>query len=399
MSPGASPGVHGAALPIVVGMARPGCPRTRCAASRTGLSLVEVLCGLAVSSVLVGGIGSALVLSGQAIPSRTSSAPLHVVSSARTVDGVAAELRYAIDVIELGVHAVTFRVHDRDGDGEPETIRYAWSGTPGDPLTRAVNLSDAESIVPEVDDLAFTYQRRTETATTETSVTTTSPEALLASFTGWTGITPVQSQLQVTATTWLVELASLNIASMPADAKNLTITQVRMKLKKPSSGGADVTVGVHLPDAAGSNVPQSTPVGTPATVPLAAMTTSFAWVSASPIGAVFATPVTEIIIVLKGTSTGGSGFGQYANTTSAPADANVMRWTTTSGSSWLPSGSQQANDAYFEVYGTYEVLQTQSVSSQKHHLVEVGVELAATESAPRVRTTAHILNEPRVPAP
>lgn len=399
MSARARPSERGGAAPPPGIRAEHAGARARRGATRPGLSLVEVLCGIAVSSVLVGGIGGALVLTSQAIPSRMSNDPVHIVSSADAADGVAAELRYAVSFSEMGTNAVTFRVHDRDGDGEPETIRYAWSGTPGDPLTRAVNQSVAAPVVPAVDDAVFTYQRRTETATTETNAATTSPETLLASFTGWSGITPTQSQLQVTATTWLAERAPLNIASIPADATNLTITQVRVKLKKPSSGGADVTLGVHLPDAAGSSIPQPTPVGTPATVPLAALTTSFAWVTASPTGAVFPTPVAEIIIVLKGTSTGGSGIGQYANSTSAPADANVMRWTTTSGSTWLPSSNPQSNDAYFEVYGTYEVVQTQSVSSETHHLVGVGVELAATESAPRVRTTARILNEPLVPAP
>ena len=50
-----------------------------------------------------------------------------------------ADLEFALAFSEKTDHALTFTVPDRDGDFISETIRYAWSGTPGDPLTRQYN--------------------------------------------------------------------------------------------------------------------------------------------------------------------------------------------------------------------------------------------------------------------
>jgi len=68
----------------------------------------------------------------------------------QVLDKFVADVEHAISFSERTANAVTFTVPDRDGNGLPDTIRYAWSGTPGDPLTYEYNGSVAEKIAVDV---------------------------------------------------------------------------------------------------------------------------------------------------------------------------------------------------------------------------------------------------------
>lgn len=93
--------------------------------------------------VVMGGLTSALVLAAHALPGGQSTTQTRTGVS-EALDGLAAELLYATSVTKSPgpavTRAVTFTVADRNhGDPGPETIRYAWAGTEGDPLTRQYN--------------------------------------------------------------------------------------------------------------------------------------------------------------------------------------------------------------------------------------------------------------------
>ena len=102
-------------------------------------TLVELMTTMLIMVVVMGGLTSALVLAAHALPGgqRTTQTRTRV---SEALDGWAAELLYATSVTENSGNAVTFTVADRNhGDPGPETIRYAWAGTKGDPLTRQYN--------------------------------------------------------------------------------------------------------------------------------------------------------------------------------------------------------------------------------------------------------------------
>lgn len=115
--------------------------------------------GLVSSSLLVAGLASALYISSQALdvdksPSRQSATASEVLGE------LAADLALARSFSERTATAVTFTVPDRDGDLDPETIRYAWSGTPGDPLTYQYNGGTASVLASDVQSLNFTALTR-----------------------------------------------------------------------------------------------------------------------------------------------------------------------------------------------------------------------------------------------
>lgn len=119
--------------------------------SRAGYTLAELVVALLGASVLMVGLSSTLFIALQA--SDTSTTP-----TTATIDGnealseLLSDMEFALSFSEQTATAITFSVPDRDGDSNPETIRYAWSGTPGDPLTRQYNGGTVATLVDNVHD-------------------------------------------------------------------------------------------------------------------------------------------------------------------------------------------------------------------------------------------------------
>ena len=124
--------------------------------SRHGLTLIELLASIAIMTIVLGAVSSALVLATAAIPTRRDPNQRRM-EAAEVVDQMAGDLRMAIHLVERSATAVTFTVADRDVDEAPETIRYAWSGTEGDPLEHTYNSGSAVPILGDVTTFDLTY--------------------------------------------------------------------------------------------------------------------------------------------------------------------------------------------------------------------------------------------------
>ena len=61
---------------------------------------------------------------------------------------------------------MTFTVADRTGDSAADTIRYAWSGVAGDPLTRQINAGTAVTVAANVQSLQLSYDSRSASGQT-----------------------------------------------------------------------------------------------------------------------------------------------------------------------------------------------------------------------------------------
>jgi len=129
---------------------------------RSAFTLIEAVAAMAIMVVLLGGMSSAVFIAARAIDDGQAPATL-TADAADVVAMVSADLTFAIEFRELTTTAVTITVPDRDGDGVAEQIRYAWSGTPGDPLTRAYNSGLPIAIADRVDELSFGHLLRTIT--------------------------------------------------------------------------------------------------------------------------------------------------------------------------------------------------------------------------------------------
>ena len=117
------------------------------ARSRTGYTLFELMASLASASIILGGLSSSIYIASRGLDQDGTA---QRADADQVLDKLVADVEHAQSFSERTANAVTFTVPDRDGNGLPDTIRYAWSGTPGDPLTYEHNGSAAETIAEDV---------------------------------------------------------------------------------------------------------------------------------------------------------------------------------------------------------------------------------------------------------
>ncbi len=130
---------------------------------RRAYSLVELLVASAVSTLLLAGMASSIYIASQALDIDQGTSAVRS-ANLRAIDQVLRDVRHALAFTERTATTMTFAVPDRDGDGANETIRYAWSGIAGDPLTYELNGASGGPLIRRVDNIDFTYLTRTMTA-------------------------------------------------------------------------------------------------------------------------------------------------------------------------------------------------------------------------------------------
>jgi len=131
---------------------------------RLAFTLLETLTATVCTAVLMAGLASCLVIAGHVFD-EDRMALIQQTRVSEPVDRMLSQMRYATGFSERTAHAVTFAVPDQDGDDLAESIRYAWSGTPGDPLTMVYNGGSPAVLVPAVQDLDLAFSTRTLTGT------------------------------------------------------------------------------------------------------------------------------------------------------------------------------------------------------------------------------------------
>ncbi|MGE3316529.1 MAG: carbohydrate binding domain-containing protein [Planctomycetaceae bacterium] len=121
---------------------------------RRGYTLLEMLVASVSATFLVVGLASAMFVAARGTDP-TLSAHEAALQGDTAMTDLIADLTLAESFSEKTTTAVTFVVPDRNNDGIPETIRYAWSGTPGDPLTRQYNGGAVATVVANVHEFQF----------------------------------------------------------------------------------------------------------------------------------------------------------------------------------------------------------------------------------------------------
>lgn len=104
---------------------------------------------MAVMTVLMGGIASAMILASRAVPDVET--PLKARADGyHSADGLAGELFAAQAITSRTATVVEFTVADRNADAVAETIRYSWSGVAGQPLTRRYNNGTIDTVLENI---------------------------------------------------------------------------------------------------------------------------------------------------------------------------------------------------------------------------------------------------------
>ena len=130
--------------------------------SRRAFTLIEMVVSVLAGSILITGMASAIYMATSA--SDRGKGLETSVNAALAMNQMSVDLAEALVFHERGTTAVEFDVSDRDGDGNPERVRYEWSGVAGDPLQVVVNAEPASAILPDVSHLNLKYAYRSTTA-------------------------------------------------------------------------------------------------------------------------------------------------------------------------------------------------------------------------------------------
>lgn len=126
---------------------------------RSGFTLAELFASMTIMVILMGAMTSTILIASHAIPDSEDVA-VKKSDAMDVVDQMAGELFYATSITEETASAVTFTVADRGhGSVGPELIRYEWSGTPGDPLTRQYNSETVVTVCEEVKQFSLEFVR------------------------------------------------------------------------------------------------------------------------------------------------------------------------------------------------------------------------------------------------
>lgn len=199
------------------------------------LSLIELLVAMAMSSTVLLGAVAAIGIGGRAFKSAADG-----VRSASSTDALAqmsADVELALTFTEATGSAVSFYVPDRTGDGAPELIRYAWSGTDGDPLTRSMNGSTPVPIMPGVARLSLDYV--VATVQGQPTFAVAPPPAPADELLFERQFTDSGATHTLGATSWVAAIVSPSISG-----SRFRVTRVRIPMMA-ASGGGPVTVSLH----------------------------------------------------------------------------------------------------------------------------------------------------------
>ena len=340
-----------------------------------GFSLVEMVICLAVVTVLTVGMASSLVLATRALPHHQHPAGA-TIQTAEALQQLRDDLRTAVELTVSQAHRVTLTLPDRDGDGRPEVITYAWSATPGDPLTRTANDQTPVTLLESAADftLAYTTQSRSQSYPGPALV---SSEQLLGSFV--TNDTSNTYDHKLNDKEWIGTLLQ---PSLPAEADSWTVTRAMFYGNK--SGGSGSTVTFELRESS-SGLPNSDPLAS--TTRLEATMNGWNWYDATFNAPDFA-PGQQIAVVLANYGGGDAGVWSYYATDLPPSQ--MFRGDGANG--WTTGSSTEELQHY--IYGTYQSL-GQDWTHTRHHVTAVDLRLVHGQTdAPTQRLRLPLPNAP-----
>ena len=357
--------------------------RLRAPTRRSGFTLIELVASMAIGFLLLGGMASAILIASHALPGRNTTTDA-ILRASDVVEQIAGELHCAVTFTQRSATIVEMNVPDRNADLAPETIRYAWSGTRGDPLTRQYNGGTVVNVAEDVQEFQLDYDLKT-ISQEGSPIQNESSETLLMS---QDSPSSDCSSAAVKSDYWVGEYF---LPTLPADTVSWKVTRVKISALASDSPFDGVTkVQLRLP--AFGNVPSTNFIGE-ALMYESSLMSSFLWYTFSFTGVAELSSGQVMCLVLKTTSTDGSCRVEYASGGVSLPNAGYLEY----GGSWTVNTDYALQ---FEVYGTITTSSGEPEVVDVYDLTGVGIKLRmGADAGTRVETAAQVLNEPEVTGP
>ena len=207
-----------------------------------GLTLVELVVSSVAITILVGGMTSAIMLASRALPEHAGTLE-GLVNGGDVLEQIAGDLLCAASIAQDDEHAVEFWVADRSGDAVAESIRYAWSGISGDPLTRSYNGGDPQVLIGDVTLFSLDYQKVGYSVTGDPTESETG-EMLVASYDSGAYLDeyPIRCDYSV---------AQVFTPSLPATTQSWRITRAAFQMRSDGCNDGRAAIQLRSCDAGG----------------------------------------------------------------------------------------------------------------------------------------------------
>lgn len=353
----------------------------RAGSSSSGLTLIEVVVALAMFSLVALALESALMLATKAIPN-AQSANASFLAGAKVNDQIASELFYAQNFTEMTARSITFTVADRDNDSAPETIRYAWSGKAGDPLTRQYNANPAVNVLDNVQEFALAYDKR---AVKSPSTYTEGPEQQIYS----SGKGLLGGGATVDSSNFIGE--AFPAPTWSSDVVFWRVTRVRFVAQQSGGGGDAFRVQVRPQNAGGLPI---SAVADQVNVLESSLPTSFGNCDVVFSGAATLSPGDAVCIVFR-FARGTAPLNVWTNNLSlALLSGTELVSTSNGGASW------SGNTLRAVAMTVWAAGSTKDPDSYKYYLTDVRTLIrSGNDIAARVNGTLRVPSEPQVSGP
>ncbi|UCD28898.1 MAG: prepilin-type N-terminal cleavage/methylation domain-containing protein [Planctomycetota bacterium] len=189
---------------------------------RFGFTLTEMLVTVGMIGIIMVGMGSAILIAAKALP-EDAEASSQLIHTGLIADDLVTELQNACHIVERTSNAITFTIADYydDNDNSSERIRYAWSGTPGDPLTRQHNGGSEIPILENVQQFNLVYDLKSLTEQYP-GLPVEGPEQILSSYTGAIDL----KEYKVDDNLWCGQYFKPSAAVLTSDTLSWRVTRV-----------------------------------------------------------------------------------------------------------------------------------------------------------------------------
>ena len=125
--------------------------------ARSGFTLAELVASLAIMTILVTAMGSAVVLASQALPN-PDDLSRNLLRGQEVAERIETDLVDATELKKARANEIEMVVADRGyGADGPETLKYKWRMSAGDPLTLSINGNPEFTVCEDVHAFEITY--------------------------------------------------------------------------------------------------------------------------------------------------------------------------------------------------------------------------------------------------
>ena len=347
---------------------------------RFAYTMVELVFGMATSTVLLGALSSTMIIAAKALPDSKSALTAALEGSA-TADLLASDLYSANTILSRTSRKIEFQVADRNADGCPETILYEWSGTAGDPLKRKYNDALALVALADVHEFELGYGMAL-LGSSSASASTESEETLLASNVG----PKHRTNWAVTNSSWVGQFFQ---PTLPVNAVSWKVTRVELLLRAIGSNDGIARVELRYPDA---GFRPTGAVIADANILERELSTGYLWRTINFTSTPAISSTTGASLVVKWLANSPAVDVQYQTSKIVQGDNSLLS-SSNAGATWTTATNQ---GLLFKVYGTTTAASKPTVS-RLYSVNSVNIKLrSGADDSARVETTVPLPNEPEV---